>query len=961
MPAREQEAGIQHVGNTRGPEGVPPGMRTPNGTGLRYLWAITLFSALFGLAAVAPDAPASLVTLQATAAESEARTFVTYWFQVENTSRERLAVVVTLVPPPGWIPVSAERNLQLGPSESATVPFSVWIPPQASADLPHEVVAFVASTLTDEILASSSREVRVAVSRGVTVEPVSPGGTGRPGARVPHVFRLTNVGNTTDTYRLGLSSIPEWRADLSPRRVTLLPGEARDVNVVVHIPRAATHGSRHLLTLAATPEGRGLAAGPQRAQAAARVSTLVRAPISKRSRYRSLPASATLSAEGTDDGRVGYSVRLSSEGAVSEATTVRLDLEFMREEDADDEGEWRDRYLHLGVSGSQWEASLGDVRTNSPSVATRTLSGRGASLLYAADRWSARLFAGKGTRGDHHTSWAVGAERRVGSSLWIGAHVIERELGATSGLPDRNLDLTCLTARVATDANFRVVLEGVRSHSESDSAIADGSAGQLLADYNADKLRIRTRIYAGSEEYEGRTRDRDGGVAYARYCPRRALALWASGDVSRGRASDADDAPQLLTGWYRAGTQGSPAGWPRVELSIGGGFDQEGDHGSLRKTERRNVDLVASHAIGRFTLAASGRTGRAYNRIEESSGDILSYGMSLGGSVATIRTALRFSRGEEWLPDSESITRTTAVEGNLSWMSRGGKYSLGVSASSRWHDAEASGQSKRRDLEVRPRASWQIFRGVSIRWDGNLRGIDSELELERWRAQLTWSGTDVVPIVWSPVQGGVSGTVFIDANRNGTIDRGERRIPEVIVLVDGEQQISARSGRFDFAALPPATYWLDLNLGSLPAGLVPSQNLPIFVQIEAGHETSVPIALVQSCRLSGRVFHDADHDGAAGPREAGARDIRIVLFRDGQRVAEGLTDQTGRYRFRGIPPGDYIVRPADRWLPPGWEPTGSREMSASVGPGDSLELPPYGIAAKEKPIVKTFSEGRVLD
>ncbi len=961
MTAKEQEAGIQHLGNTQEPEGAPPGMQTPDGAGLRCLWAITLFSALFGLGAVAPGAPASLVTLQApAAAESEAGAFATCWYEVENTSRDRLAVVVTLVPPPGWTPVSAERDLLLGPSESATIPFSVWIPPQASADLPYEVVAFVASP-TGEAFASSSQEITVTVSRGVTVEPVSPGGTGKPGARVPHVFRVTNVGNTSDAYRLSLSSVPEWQTDLSPRHVTLLPGEACDVNVVAHIPRAATHGSRHLLTLTATPEGRDLTAGPQQARAAARVSTLVQTPVSKRSRYRSLPARTTLSAEGTDDGCVGYSVRLSSEGAVSEATTMQLDLEFMRDGDANDDRKWSDRYLHLRVNGSQWKASLGDVHTDFHNVATRALSGRGANLLYATERWSARLFAGKGTRGDDHTSWTIGAERRVGSSLWIGADLIEREFGTMSGLPNRKLGLACLTARLANDADLDVVLEGAWSRSESDSAIADGSAGQLLANYDADKLRVRARIYAGSEKYEGRIRDRDGGVAYVRYSPRRALALWASGNVSRGRASDANDAPQLLTGWYRAGTQGSPAGWPRVELSIGGAFDHEGDHGSLRKTERRNIDLVASHAIGRFTLAASGRTGRAYNRIEGSSGGILSCGMSLGGSVATIRTALRFSRDEEWLPDGESITRTTAVEGNLNWMSRGGSYSLGVSASSRWHDAEASGQSKRRDLEVRPRASWQIFRGVSIRWDGNLRGIDSELELERWRAQLTWSGTDVVPIVWSPVQGGVSGTVFVDANRNGTIDRGERRIPEVIVLVDGEQQISARSGRFDFAALPPATYWLDLNLGSLPAGLVPSQNLPIFVQVEAGHETSVPIALVQSCRLSGRVFHDADHDGAAGPSEASAGDIRIVLFKDGQRVAEGLTDQTGRYRFRGIPPGDYTVRPADHWLPAGWEPTGTKEMSISVGPGDSLELPPYGIALKRRPIVKTFSKGTVLD
>lgn len=905
-------------------------------------------------AAGASESPVRLDPM-AEVVEFEPGAFATWAYRVENTSAAPVTATLEVVPPSGWTPVTAERRFELKPSEQAMVPFSVWVPSGASADRPYPIEARLTSPGGD-VLALLSQDIRVSSKHGLGVKLVSSPSSGRPGARLLYTFRVDNLGNGTADYVLTASEVPDWDTELSGRRITLLPRESRDITATVRVPGTAKNETQHVLTLEARLDRPGLPADG--VVATARVASTVRVPVTNRSRYRTLPAALSFSAEGEGDGHALYHARLGTEGAVSEDTRAMLELDLISEEESKDQGEWSVRQLLAAMGGANWNASLGDVRGVFPDVATGTLAGRGASCRWSTDTWGGRLFAAKETRDDDRIASAAGVERRVTPSLWLGADVIGRTLRATSARTERDLELWSLTGRYLPRPDWDVVLEGAQSRSGSEDGTNTGSALQAIINHDGPDLRIQARAYGGTERYEGRTRDRDGLVAYARYSSTRSLALWTSSAMSRGRAYEGYDAPQLLTGWGRIGAQVSPPDWPRMELSVGEEFDSEGHEGELRKVEQRDATLRAWDAMGPVTIAASGYLGRGYNRLKSTSGTSLGFGASLGWNVAGMGSALSLNRDEKWVPDAEATSGSSTVDGDLDWTSRGGRCTVGLRASLRWNDTQSAEQPVSTDHQVQPRASWRIARGLTLRLQTTFRGVDSDLELDRWQIQLTWAAADAVPIPWSPTAGGIRGVVFLDRNMNGRVDRGERRVPGVILLLNGEQQVSDENGAFDFPAVAPGTYLLDLNPASLPAGLATLLPLPAEIRIEAGGEATVPVALAESCELTGLVFHDANYDGIMSADEAGAADIRMVLVRGGTKVTETLTDKDGRYRFRDIMPGDYVVRADDRWLPSGWRPTTAGEVSISVVGRQKMELPPYGIAAIRKPIVKTFGEGR---
>lgn len=930
-------------------------MRTLENVGRLCIWPLVLLAAICG------NALASSVELEPIPAlEVDAGAFATWGYRVENTSRDALTVTVTLDPPPGWSLVSTDRSLRLRPGEIAIVPFTVWIPPQATADLPHEAIVRVSSR-TGEVLASVSREILVPSGHGVEMQRISRPGTGKPGESVHYTFRIENLGNATDTYALAAMSIPDWHVDVSPPYVALRPGETRDMSATVHIPHSATDWARHLLTLTATLEPEARLLRPA-ASATAQAITTVRIPLTKRNRYRGMPGSVILTAGGPDEKDVTYGVRVTADGDMSPTTRARFELDVISANELKDEKGLWDRYAYLAVTGETWEVSVGDVLRKFPDIATRTLSGRGASFRYTGDRWGARGLAAYGRRSGEHTTFAGGAERRLAHGLWLGADVMRRNFDETDTTPEKTVNMGIVTTRYEPQDDLSLTLEGAYSLSEVGDDEPEGKSAQFIGNYRGTKLRLKTRVYAGTEEFEGWYHDRDGFVAYARVAPVPPLALWVSGDASQGRSSPDDyDSPWLVTGWYRGGLQISTPGWPRLELSAGGELDKEGKNARIRKTEKRDVGASMWHSMGPLTVAASGRMGNAYNHLEDTEGETAEYGASIGARVGGVRLAARWTRSRDWEPVAEQKQYSTAIDGDLSWISRGGGLSLGVGVSNQYYDYRLADQEMIEDSQVRPRISIRLTPHLRLRSDSSLRGIDRDLELERWQAQLTWAATDLVPMVWSPIRGGIEGTVFIDANQNGQPDAGEKRVSGVIVLADGEQQVCGRNGVFEFPAIDPGSYWIDINWSSLPTGLVPSESLPIPIHVDVGEDTPVRIALVESGEISGQVFHDTNYDGALDPTEAAARDIRMILLRAGIRVDDCLTDHTGAYSFRELAPGDYLVKPTEDWLPPGWINTGVRETRVSVGPGDSIHLDPYGVAEKERPVIKTFTKGRVLE
>ena len=179
--------------------------------------------------------------------------------------------------------------------------------------------------------------------------------------------------------------------------------------------------------------------------------------------------------------------------------------------------------------------------------------------------------------------------------------------------------------------------------------------------------------------------------------------------------------------------------------------------------------------------------------------------------------------------------------------------------------------------------------------------------------------------------GGISGTVYRDADNDGLRDSGEAGMAGVKVYVDangnGKLDTAERvattdsAGRYTLTSLPAGSHSVRIVD---PAGHVrtaPSAGRQV-VQLAAGKTvTGRDFGVVQSAVISGRVFNDLDRDGVKDTAETGAAGFRVYLdannngrFETGE--SSVLTGTSGTYSFAGLRPGVHVVRQVS---PSGWQ------------------------------------------
>ncbi|MGI5869738.1 MAG: DUF2341 domain-containing protein [Kiritimatiellia bacterium] len=177
-------------------------------------------------------------------------------------------------------------------------------------------------------------------------------------------------------------------------------------------------------------------------------------------------------------------------------------------------------------------------------------------------------------------------------------------------------------------------------------------------------------------------------------------------------------------------------------------------------------------------------------------------------------------------------------------------------------------------------------------------------------------------------QASISGTVWHDENRDGTVDPGERGIPGVTVALykdvnnNGEYDAGDRfvrfaftdlDGGYAFSALEPGNYIVvetDLP-GYMSTGDVvnPNDN-QIPVSVNAGdHVTGRDFLDAKiPARLYGYAFLDLDDSLTKSPADSVLNEVDVRLYMNGIFVATTTTDENGFYEFNHLPPGNYDVR-----------------------------------------------------
>ena len=190
--------------------------------------------------------------------------------------------------------------------------------------------------------------------------------------------------------------------------------------------------------------------------------------------------------------------------------------------------------------------------------------------------------------------------------------------------------------------------------------------------------------------------------------------------------------------------------------------------------------------------------------------------------------------------------------------------------------------------------------------------------------------TSVTP----PTTGGITGTVFNDANNNGKLDSGELGINAVTVYVDlgnsgsfkaGDPETTTNaSGVYSFSGLTAGAYIVRQILPVADKQTLPSGGLGNHVTVVAGQtasnanfgDFSSPVVIGPppgNGSISGTVFNDANGNGKQDSGELGIANVEVYLDVNnaGFFVAgdpETTTNASGVYSFSGLAFGLYIVR-----------------------------------------------------
>lgn len=158
----------------------------------------------------------------------------------------------------------------------------------------------------------------------------------------------------------------------------------------------------------------------------------------------------------------------------------------------------------------------------------------------------------------------------------------------------------------------------------------------------------------------------------------------------------------------------------------------------------------------------------------------------------------------------------------------------------------------------------------------------------------------------------ISGTVYLDENGNGKMDRNEPGIPQVKMTLDGCEAVTNDSGVYMFHLVEPGIYRVNFNLRSLQADYTPKSEEQL-IKIKPAENMILDFGLTINGSIAGKVFTDANFNGIMDKDELPLSWVGILLD-DQQKV---YTSSTGEFYIENIPLGEHIIKIIPETLPKG--------------------------------------------
>lgn len=928
-----------------------------------WVFATTL---LLAAACAARAGEVVLTTLEPVAAEPGR--FATFTCRLEHLRTNRYdrtvwpEVRVSFQPPLGWTALSAERTLVLPPGGDAIVPFVVQVPLHADPGTSHDAIFSLFVPPDEATRQVAIRGMRVLPRRDLTLHTTEETLAGRAGERVTFSVLVHNGGNCPDRVRLSAESVPDWSPQVEPAELVLGVGETVAARVSMEIPSSAREGTLQLLDLDATSlevvEVQDRTADRDVVSATARVRTAVLAGVEQPGeRYGRLPIALTFSAGSVAPGEESYAAHLVADGSVGADADLSLEANLSAGDDVRGAGGWQNQTLRARLRRGPLELTAGDQGVVAGGRLAPTFSGRGLRLGLEQGPWSVQVLGLADRRDTEGGAWSASVHRALADRFRLGADALLRATdGGSTGRREDRLESVHLTWKGATRSSLRAEFGTSRSQF-TDRPDLRGVGAELGYDRTGRTTQLRARLHGGSRGFAGRSGDRDGALLHAAFSPgARAVRFWTNIERQEGGSWSLEDSSRVELRRHRLGLRLEPRHGPGFEVSAGEAEDRSLRADSLRSaTLRRDLTFTAKLARGSFLAVSSVTTGSLRDLEARASGPITSWELSAGGRHHGFRAALRWSRSREWSLGG-GPTRVSGWSADLSRELTALGAEFGISVGERATDTGAATGRGHDQSFVEPRLELRLGRTWSLRGEAAFDRIDGASRVARWRLSLHHAARDLLPIPWVALRGGLEGVAFVDLDGDGLPGGAEPRVADVVVRADGRSLTTDRYGAFAWPDLEPGTYWVEVDRGSVPPAYQLPVELPIEVELRAGHDAQVWIALRPCGGVTGSIFLDENRNGIQEPDERGLSDLRITLYREDVAVAATITDGTGRFALARVPAGAYELRADADWLPSGWVPTSEESGTRFVvGASERRELPPYGLAPRRKPMVITFS------
>ena len=787
---------------------------------------------------------------------------ITHVFTIKNTGTNADQYNLKITLPAGWVALPIPSQVSLAVGETSQVFLTVIVPGKATAGS-YNVVLRATSTTNPSIWAEAEGVIEAVSTVGLELEAFKIA-RAPPGTEARHIIRVRNTGNMADTYRIEVTISKDWPLRAVHGQIQVLPGDQGEFTTAVLVPYRALPGSRYDLWFEVTS-----AIDPTITQTLMITATVVPPPPEKVriQLYPEIPVTIRMNLTGEGNPKFGLSLAGELPGIGHLDISRLFGVSGMLDQGAG---------FHTSKLGVDW----GSV---SVSGAFAKLSGEGLRFLWdGMEIGGAELLltdVGKGFAVSWE--WEKGRLRLVSVGVEDALRYGVNEIQFSGTLSD-----TFSLAAILASANTQS---------------GPSSAFQVKPSIRNDLVSGHIELAKVSPGFPEKPESNTFGWG---------LSFGATGSSLTGgfsiiRDETLTDAgpPQVFTADHGFHATASILLNPQMSVTLSLGLEGKESDDIPKTTEEGSstASIIVSPGVNRtgWSLGASFK----HTWDDVAGMGFLATGLELSEELSVGQIAVSSTLGLDLIRDL--VTGT--VSDTSSSFSLRCAFPQGLLSPT----IELSVNNGRASLATD--FSWSEVTGLSFH-----ASFDLPLTSEGgFSAAVEFTFPVSIPF-FGPTYGVIQGRTFIDSNKNGILDVGEKGAPGVLLTANGQQAITGSSGRFVFSLLLPGIY--QIAIAQLPVGLSPLIEPSTQVKLKVGQVVELPpIPMESKSRISGFVFHDLNQNKTRDPGEPGVAGVQLAIHNAifQKRIT---TDSSGGFVVQ-VPPGTYTVELVQSTLPNRFEPT----------------------------------------